>query len=250
MLWGITALFCAGLAVFGSNASLLVPQGVIAGLHQPRVAGATIENLRRDVAALREDTTRLRNENQILLSRFALQEKSGTDVVRRVGALEVSVPLMLESAPGRAAVDRSVTTSSIGAGETMTFETEGGSVAVRQTSMPPAGAAQPLPAPVPSAANPALAAPNVYGVALGTALPVSDAALFWNDLNVKFGPLLLGLAPLTSGQSDAATTRLVAGPVDDLAAARRLCERFERVSVACQPMPYDGTPLVIDAQGG
>lgn len=249
-LWGITALVCVGLAVFGSNASLLVPQGVIAGLHQPRISGATIETLRREVGALRDDTTRLRRENEQLLSRFALQEKSGSDVVRRVGALEVTVPLMLENQASVAMIDRANTTASIGAGETLSFNAEGGSVSVRQTALPQMMPAQPLPAPVaPQSAAPA-PNQNAYGIAIGAAVPFEQAPSLWSDLTLKLGPLLFGLAPLLVDETNSSDKRIVVGPIEALSSARELCERFERVSISCMPMPYDGTPLAIDAQGG
>ena len=94
-VWGIVALVCAALAVFGSNISMLVPQSIIGGLHQPRVAGASIETLRQQVSDLREETNRLKRENEVLVSRFAMQERSGNEITRRVGALEITVPRML-----------------------------------------------------------------------------------------------------------------------------------------------------------
>ena len=249
-IWGIVALICAGLAVFGSNISVLLPQSVIGGLHQPRVAGASIETLRQQVSELREETTRLKREKELLVSRFAVQERSGNDVIRRVGALEVTVPRMLESLPNGTAVDRSSLTASIGANETLTFDAEGGSVAVRQSTLPQAapaqaGVDQPLPAPV--QAQYAMAMPNedAYGIAVGAAVPFEQTASLWSDLTLKLGPLLFGLSPLVVDEANGDDKRIVVGPIEELAEARALCQRFERVSIACIPMPYTGTPLDI-----
>jgi hypothetical protein len=248
MVWGIVALVCVALAVFGSNISLLVPQSVIGGLHQPRVAGASIETLRGDVAGLREETARLKRENEVLVSRFAMQERSGNEVIRRVGALEVSVPRLLETLPVGALVDRSSLTASIGANETLTFDADGGSVAVRQSAMPqaavpPAGTAQPLPAIVESQTALALPNENAYGIAVGAAVPFEQTEALWSDLTLKLGPLLFGLAPLVVDEADGDDKRIVVGPIAELSEARALCQRFERVSIACIPMPYYGTPL-------
>lgn len=251
--WGITALVCAALAVFGSNISLLVPQSIIGGLHQPRVAGASIETLRLQVSELRDETNRLKRENELLVSRFTLQERSGNEITRRVGALEVTVPQMLESMPSGVPVDRSLFTSSIGANETLTFEAEGGSVAVRQSALPqaappaaPAADAQ-LVLPAITSTQTAMALPdeNAYGLAVAAAVPFDNTPALWSDLTLKLGPLLFGLAPLLVDEANSDDKRIVVGPIADLEEARDLCQRFERVSIACIPMPYTGTPMTL-----
>lgn len=251
-VWGIVALVCAALAVFGSNISMLVPQSIIGGLHQPRIAGASIETLRLQVSDLREETNRLKRENEILVSRFAMQERSGNEIIRRVGALEVTVPRMLESLPDGTMVDRSMFTASIGSNETLTFDAEGGSVAVRQSALPQAAPAQPTtPAqqPLPAAVQPqvAMAMPNenAYGIAVGAAVPFEQAPALWSDLTLKLGPLLFGLSPLLVDEANGDDKRIVVGPIAELTEARALCQRFERVSIACIPMPYTGTPLTL-----
>lgn len=244
-LWGIVALVCAGLAVFGSNVSLLVPDSIIGGLHQPRVAGASIETLRREVSDLRGETTRLKRENELLLSRFTLQERSGSEITRRVGALEVSVPLLLETQRNDM-IDRASVTASILADDAVSFDAEGGSVTVRQSALPLAVADQPLPAPLETQTAMAIPNQNAYGVALGAAVPFEQAPALWTDLTLKLGPLLFGLAPLLGDEANGNDKRLIVGPIAELAEARSLCQRFERVSIACMPMPYDGTPLAVN----
>ena len=118
--WGIVALVCGALAVFGANVSALMPQGILAGLHKTRIEGASIDQLRTDVQNLSDVTTELRRENTMMVTRFALQEQSGNQVVQRVGALEVSLPKLIEALPSTAEIYRSSLTSSIGYGETLT----------------------------------------------------------------------------------------------------------------------------------
>jgi predicted nuclease with TOPRIM domain len=105
--WGIVALVLAGIAVMGANMSALMPQSLLAGLHKTRIGGASLEQLRGQVADLREETQRLRRENSVLAARFALEEQQGNEVTRRVGALEVSLPRLLEALPDNAGVDLS-----------------------------------------------------------------------------------------------------------------------------------------------
>jgi hypothetical protein len=248
-LWGIVALVSVALAVFGSNVALLVPQSIIGGLHQPRIAGASIETLRQQVSDLRQDTTRLKRENELLVSRFSMQERSGNDITRRVGALETTVPQILENLPNGPLVDRSTVTASIGENQTLTFDADGGSVSVRQSALPQASASadvnQPLPALVPTQPASAMAMPNenAYGIAVGAAVPFEQTPALWSDLTLKLGPLLFGLSPLVVDVANGDDKRIVVGPIEQLAEARALCERFERVSIACMPMPFSGTPL-------
>lgn len=236
------------MAVFGSNIALLVPQSVIGRLHQPRVAGASVETLRQQVATLQNSANQLRRENERLATQFALQEKAGSETIRRVGALEVSLPRILEAVPSSELVDRQNLTASIGTNDIMTFDADGGSVAVRQLPLPGTASntavlSQPLPAPVQPQAS--AAAPNAveYGIAVGSAVPVEETPALWNDLTLKLGPLLLGLSPLVAEQAYGTDRRIIVGPISELAEARALCERFERVAIACMPMPYDGAPL-------
>ena len=129
------------------------------------------------------------------------------------------------------------------------FEAEGGTVAVRQSALPqasvPAPVNQPLPAPVATEQTAALAMPNenAYGIAVGAAVPFEQTPALWSDLTLKLGPLLFGLSPLVGDESNGEGKRIVVGPIEELAEARSLCQRFERVSIACIPMPYSGTPL-------
>ncbi|UYO00115.1 MAG: hypothetical protein KIT02_02460 [Devosia sp.] len=252
-LWGVTALVSLGLAVFGANVSALMPQSLLGALHQPRVTSSSLDSIRLQVSGLTEETLRLKRENEQLSSRFGLQERTSNEVVRRVGALEVSVPKLLEAIPAGALVDRANLTASVGGDETLTFDAEGGSVAVRQFPMPglatPAAAQQPLPALVESTT----ASASGYGVAIGAPIDGETAPALWRDLNVKLGPLLFGMTPLVSDDTEPGQQRIIIGPIADIVAARALCERVERVSVACLPTPYAGLPLdsaVSASEGG
>ena len=173
----------------------------------------------------------------------------GNDITRRVGALETTVPRILESLPNGTSVDRSNLTASIGSNQTLTYEAEGGTVSVRQSALPQASAPeavdQPLPAPVVAEQTTAMAIPNenAYGIAVGAAVPFDETPALWSDLTLKLGPLLFGLSPLVVDEANGEDKRIVVGPIEELAEARALCQRFERVSIACIPMPFSGTPL-------
>jgi hypothetical protein len=234
------------IAVFSANVSAVVPPSLLAGLHKTRIEGASVEQLRSDVAQLRGETLRLKTENATLLTRFSLQEQSGGEVTRRVGALEVSIPRLLEAVPDSANIDRSTLTSSIGNGEAVVFAAEGGSVKVSQQPMPQAlpaiPADQALPDPIETASIDSTAV-IALGIAVGAEVATGDAKLTWNDISTKVGPLLLGLAPRLADQLNSDDKRIVVGPIADISAARALCKRLETVSIPCTPMPFTGSAL-------
>ncbi len=243
--WGIVALVLSGIAVMGANVSALMPQGVLAGLHKTRIEGASLEQLRVQVSDLRDEQIRLKRENGVLSARFSLDEQKGNEITRRVGALEVSLPVLLESLPDSANIDRSNLTAAIGKDPALVYEADGGSVVVRQQPMAealPAPGAQPLPEPVAVASIPV---PNeaAFGVAIGPAMTFEQAPETWRDLTMKLGPLLFGLAPLLVDEANSDNQRIIVGPINQLSEATALCARLERLSVSCLPMPFTGTPL-------
>ena len=245
--WGIVALVLAGIAVMGANVSALLPRDILQGLHKTRLDGASVDQLRMQVAELRDEQMRLKRETGVLTARFALEEQAGNDITRRVGALEVSLPRLLENQPDGGNIDRSNITASIGQDPALVYETEGGSVVVRQQPMAEARPApadeQPLPAPVDEAA--AIPVPNErqFGIALGPSIPFEQAPAAWRDLSMKLGPLLFGLAPLLVDEANSDDQRIVVGPITQLSEATALCARLERLDVSCLPMPFTGTPL-------
>jgi len=246
--WGIVALVLSGIAVMGANVSALMPRDLLEGLHKTRLEGASLDQLRLQVAALREEQIQLKRENGVLTTRFALEEQQGNEITRRVGALEVSLPRLLETLPDGGNIDRSNVTAAIGHEPALVYEAEGGSVVVRQQPMteaqPAPAVEQPLPAPVEQQVA-SIPVPNErqFGIALGPAIPFERAPEAWRDLSMKLGRLLFGLAPLLVDEASSDDQRIVVGPITQLSEATALCARLERLSVSCLPMPFTGTPL-------
>ena len=235
------ALVSVGLAVVAANVSALLPANALSGLHATRLGGASVEELRTSVAGLQEEAVALRRENAELVSRFSLNERAGTEATRRIGALEASLPHLLEALATGPGVDRT-TTASIGAPEGELIEADGGAVRVVQTPLNPPS---PIDQPMPALAETATFAPNGegrFGVAIGPSIAAADAAATWDDLSRALGPTVLGLTPLVA-QETGGGRRIVLGPATDLADATALCRRLERAAVSCEPMPYTGTPL-------
>ncbi len=234
------------LAILGANLSGLVPPNVYAALHASRLEGTTLNQLRNQVAALQDDMIRARRDTTEVLQRLALHEDSTGAVAKRVGALEVSVPKLVEETQRRipAAID-AMPTASIGTDRAVTFEAEGGTVIVRQRPLAPgsdevklaavplAGAAAEMPAPL---------AASAQGVALGFPVAPDTAEAQWQEMLANVGPLLIGLAPIL-GRNERGLRQIVAGPIIDRASALELCGRLDAVGIPCEPVAYSGEPM-------
>jgi hypothetical protein len=242
--WGIAALVSLGLAVLSANVSALLPSAALSGLHATRLGGMSLEQLRVTVADLEQDAVALQRKNSELVARFSLNEDAGHDATRRIGALEATLPHLLETlAEAEPGIDR-LTTASISAPQGETHQADGGVVKVVQTpmQMPPVLAAETAPAQAETAAI----TPNGegrFGMAIGPSLAPGQALTAWDDLSRTLGPTILGLTPLVADEAGGASQRIVLGPAADLAEATAVCGRLERASVPCEPMPYAGQPL-------
>jgi hypothetical protein len=239
--WGIVVLVCGAIAVVSANVSAVIPDSFLAGLHMSRLSGGDLATLRAEVAALSTDAAKLRESNRQLAKRISLADSAHGDVTRRVGALEVSIPTLLEAVPPDAGIDRSVMTSSIEKKPGRSFDTEGGSVTVRKEPLPLASATENEASPS-QALPPALADAPTYGVAVGSDVNAGNAGAAWQDLSDKLGMLLAGYRPLIAPDG-AGQSHLVAGPIPEIADASALCKRLEAVAIACLPVPYTGSPV-------
>lgn len=238
--WGVVALVCCGGAVLSANVAAVVPTGFFAGLHASRADGGTISQLRAQVMDLAAESVRMRRENNMLLQRFTIADQARNEVTRRIGALEVSVPELLERQPAHAGIDRSFT-ASIVEKPTQSFEAEGGSVAVQQKPLLPRTASA-VPVPELSASPPHAVAGN-HAIAVGFPVSLDEAEGRWQELSARVGPLLLGLAPLLQDAGNGAGVRLVAGPLDTATQADALCGRLDLVGIPCEPVRYTGETL-------
>lgn len=234
------ALVIWAVALLGANASAVIPESIFAGLHASRLEGASLNQLRTQMASLQTETARLKQENTVLLQRFTLNEQAGGDVTRRVGALELTVPRIYDALATAQGIDQS-TTASTGTGVT-SFDTDGGSVSY--TTTPLSGqqrqaAAQPMPGEL-TAVTPDS---GLFGLALGPPIDSNEGEATWRSMSDKVGALLLGLGPLLANVEGSGGKRLVVGPIPTEAEARQLCGRMAKIGIACASVPFVGEPL-------
>ena len=242
--WGVFALVTWTVAVLGANVSAFIPDGILGGLHASRLDGASFNQLRGQVAALEGETARLRQENTVLMQRFALNEQVSGEVMRRVGALELTVPQMLDALNARGPGIDTGTTASTGTSPATSFDVDGGSVSYTTTPMavvqsPEASLKQPMPEAIQSITPDS----SAFGIALGPPINANEGDATWRSMNDKVGTLLLGLGPLLANVEGSAGKRLVVGPIATEADARQLCGHMAKVGIACASVPFIGTPL-------
>lgn len=236
-LWGFVALCCWGGALLLGNVSPLLPAGLLSGLHASRMEGATIGQLRSQVAALSEETRRMRSENNLLVARFDRTEQADRETLRRIGALEVSLPAAIEarSAQPTPSID-TMPTASIG-DRVVTFDADGGSVSVVQKPLFPT-----RPVETSGTTQTALADPAAFGVLLGFPVPAEEAEARWQEVAAKVGTLLIGMVPLLQ-QAEDGMVRLVAGPMPAGSDAEQLCQRMDLVGIPCETTAFVGEAL-------
>src|SRR5690606_21865100 len=129
---------------------------------------------------------------------------------RRVGALEVSLPQIVERLPETAVIDNAAT-ASITDGQAVSYETEGGSVTVEQKPLLAIRSGKP--AQMEAAAEPLRADGSSFGIALGFPFAAEDAEAEWQDLMARGGTLLIGLEPVLTAAAEGEGVVIVAGPI-------------------------------------
>lgn len=239
------ALVVWAVAVLGANASAFIPNGIFGGLHSSRLDGANMNQLRSQVSALETETARLRQENSVLLQRFMLNEQAGGEVTRRVGALELTVPQLLDALNNRGPGIDTGTTASTTTGPVTSFDVDGGSVSYTTKPMSSVVAPDRSAAvqPMPDALSTVAPDSSAFGIALGPPIDANEGEAAWRSMNDKVGTLLLGLGPLLASVEGTGGKRLVVGPISSEADARQLCGHMANVGIACSSVPFIGTPL-------
>lgn len=235
-LWGIAALVCSALAVLSANIGSLIPEQFVSGLHASRLDGGNSGQLRTQIAEVRAENTRINRETRALLARLNLLDDDSGEMIRRLAAVERSMPLLIESLPLSSDIDRSLLTASIAATSPEVYQADGGVIIVRHSALfqdidTTEGAEQPMP--------PALDGLG-YGVALGGETPREWAATRRAEILSSTGPLLSGLTFILGETNATANVRIIAGPFDDLEDASILCEPLDIMGIDCEPAPFEG----------
>lgn len=234
------------MALLGAGAAAVLPPGLLSGLHTPLAQTGSVGQLQAQIGDLQARLSELKAGNTVLMQRAALADQSTSDVLKRLGALELTVPELIEAANAApATIDSGIITGSTAAAPPTLQPAEGGSVSYSTTPLPLVQTA-PEPAslqPLPSVIAPARPDPDAFGVALGPPILESEGTQAWQVMNGRAGTLLLGLSPLIAPIEGAPGHRLIAGPLSSEASARALCGAFAKLGIACASTAYMGTTL-------
>lgn len=251
--WGIAALVCGALAVAAVNLSALLPANALNGLHTPYREGANYYQMRSQLAELAENRNRLMGEYRALLARFNLLDDDSGETIRRLAAVEKSLPLLIETLPLSSDIDRTLLTASISEAAEEVYEFADGTMIVRYSPLfddaaPQPVADQPMPPPLAPQAPPVPATTpavdvTLQGVAVGPGVSLAETPALYAEISQAAGMLLLGTSPLAAASPASDQSRIVLGPLPDLASAQALCARIERLELSCDPAPYSGAPL-------
>lgn len=236
-IWGIAALICSAIAVVSANIGALIPESVVAGLHATRIEGGNINQVRANLVELRAENVRLTREYRALLARLNMIDDDGVETIRRLAAVERSMPLLIESLPLASDIDRSLLTASIAAASPEVYHAEGGIIVIRHSALfdglDEGATDQPIP--------PQLDRPG-YGIALGSEIHRDAVAFHRGRILSQTGPLLSGMTFILGETGVTENARLIAGPFSSFEDASIMCEPLDIIGIACEPVPFEGEP--------
>jgi len=245
--WGIAALVCGAVAVLAVNLGGLLPDPLVSALHATRAQGGNLSQIRGELAQVQAAAEMVAAATRTLETRFDLIDRTSTEMMRRVVAVEQSVPLLVEALPSGSDIDRSLLTASIGPAATERLqEIDGGLMLLTQLPLFPEAMvaeapSQPLPALVEATGDAEDAAPESYAIVLGAGEDRQWAEARWDALSAEVGPLLLGLEPRILESRDGVS--MMAGPFAAESGALTICARIEDVGESCTVGAFGGEPL-------
>lgn len=250
--WAIAALVCGAVAVLSANVGRFVPTSVINGFQATYHDAASMDQLRTLVTDLRQINGTMATEYRSLINRFNLLDDDSGEMIRRLAAVENSLPLLIESLPVATDIDRSLLTASIAEAGGEVYTVEGGEIVIRTSPLfddmaEAAPTDQPMPPPLdemPEAVaingQQPMANLSLIGIAVGPDVDDEQLVSAYDEIVNAAGPLLLGTAPLLSESGENGRSRILLGPLPDTGSAELLCGRLARVAIECEPTDYDG----------
>lgn len=246
--WCLAAAIAVGLAFGAWRVGPLVAEPLIqtasrgvdgsVATQVPGLINRTAE-LETEVRRLTEEVRRLTAERERIRSRVDTIEGNVNDVA--VALSQGSTTLARASVPTAPAAAAPVATQPGDPGPATTA-----TVPVRPGPVP-VPAARPLTAATPEpAAAPSGVTWTQFGVDIGSEATMKALRGRWTAVRGKHGDLLAEMRPIVTVRDNGrggSELRLVAGPLDDAAAAARLCAALSSAGQFCMPTVYDGQRL-------
>jgi len=250
-IFGVLALATGAFAVLSANIPSFVSPKLSTIMHSNIYNGASFEQMQAQVAQLQTSNRKMAQEYKRMSTMIELAQQGQGEATRRIGAMESSLPLLLEAIPPGTQIDTSISTASIDENGKK-IEGNGGYAIVSNTAIE--GTIEPKAQPIPqeiiiqeklekTVAKTKIIANGEFGIALGNEIKSVDAIVSWKDIELKVGTLLLGLKPILSDIDENGNQKLIVGPIENYAQAEQLCTRMTRVGISCLPMAYEGQEM-------
>ncbi|MGA8612448.1 MAG: hypothetical protein WB760_12130 [Xanthobacteraceae bacterium] len=260
-LWGLAALCAIALAVLTSRTEagaerLAVMLASLRGQSAPPAFDARVETRKvaNGLRALSADNEQLRSKLTAVEGHTDAVERHMDGVERHMDDVTGSLRKQIEAVKAEAEAPRPADTPPAPATPNVSGTTA--------APAPPPTATPPLPQPAPPArvqtpppvkpANPgssSSAAPNQYGVDIGSAVSAQALRARWTEIRAAHPQLFQGLTATVVvraiPQSDRSELRLVLGALPNSDAATRLCNSLAPYRVFCQPTGFDGQHVAL-----
>lgn len=256
-LWGAGAVGAVTLAMLVNQSSLHLSRerGATAGLaRQSEQIQALVRDNRNDIRRLSAAVDTLNGDRDRLYARATALEQGLESARGTLAHHDAALSALTIPTPSPAAANE---------------KTAEPAPAQAAASSPPAGTASDTPAEpakpdiaetqdvtasIPAAPEPVIevAAPRTaFGVDLGAANSIEGLRALWRRATAAHKPLLADLRPVIAVRERrnpaGVQVRLIAGPLDDAAAAARICAAIAAARHACTATTFEGQRLAIDA---
>lgn len=273
--WGAAALVCGAMAVLAGSLGGVLPSTLTAQFHGTRMTDGSVHDMRALLDQIRQDAAELALAERHFAQRMDLMDRASAEMMRRVGAVERSIPLLAAALPFDSDIDRSLLTASITPRADDVIAVEGGMMALNQevalasdiAGQPmPSAVSDPFPPPDPmrgtsdnALGDDPLATASIasdrpendaghaeiisfpLGLDLGISDSLEETAARWERLMTSVGPLLLGLEARIVAHDEGVT--LLAGPFMTRGAAEAVCARLILVGSDCSVAAFEGDLL-------
>lgn len=247
--WGIAALVAGSVAILSANIAAFIPGHMLMGLHSTRLSAGNLNQLGSRIEQIQLDSQRTARDTRMLIARLDLLDDDSGETVRRLAAVERSLPLLIESLPLTADIDRSLLTASILSTGGEVYEAQGGTIVIRQSSLfadLDEEAGQPMPPVLEAMASPRaeaeFGAPPL-GLALGFPVQPDAASVLWAEIAALAGDSLMGSVPLLATDDHDGLVQIVAGPFAGETSTATLCSELTDHGIKCSVTAYEAAEM-------
>ncbi len=255
-LWGAGAVGAMTLAALVNQSSLYAPRerGAAAELaRQSERIQALVRDNRNDIRRLSAAIDTLNGDRDRLYARATALEQGLESASGTLARHGVALSALTTPPRSTAATDEKTAEPAPAQAATSSPPVVTAASTSEEPAKPDTADTQDVTAAIPAAPGPVIevAAPRTaFGVDLGAAGSIEGLRALWHRMTAAHKPLLADLRPVIAVRERRGPTgvqlRLVAGPLDDAAAAARICAAIAAARHACTTTTFEGQRLALD----